>query len=254
MSRVSAGVSVSLGRTSTWSLNPTMNAGGNEETDQEADRPGLLGRYIRVFASPDELFRGLRTRPEWLGAMLLGGCLVLAGTLLIPPELTLATLRERMQEQGRAFPPGMADRMQTIRFGGAAAAFVAWFVVLNIFAGVVMVFFAFLLGHEGTYRQYLAVVAHAQLISATAGVLLAPLRIIAEDAQLLLSVGAFAPFLDDGYVLRSLSLLDLFGLWSWLLVGLGAARIGRKESWVGGAVFILFIPVTIAAVIANFTG
>ena len=139
-------MSVFLGRTSTWSLNPTMNAGGNEETDQEADLPG---RYTRVFASPDVLFRGLRTRPEWLGAMLLGGCLVLAGTLLIPPELTLATLRERMQEQGRAFPPGMADRMQTIRFGGAAAAFVAWFVVLNIFAGVVMVFFAFLLGHEG---------------------------------------------------------------------------------------------------------
>ncbi len=231
-----------------------MNAGGEGHTDQEADLPGLFGRYIRVFTSPDTLFQGLRTRPEWAGAMLLGGCLVLAATALIPPELTIATLRERMLEQGQAFPPGFADRMEAIRLGGAVAAFVAWSIMLAVFAGVVTVFFAFLLGHEGTYRQYLAVVAHAHLISATSGVLLAPLRIATEDAQLLLSVGAFATFLEAGYLLRFLSFLDLFGLWAWLLVGLGAARIGRRESWAGAAVIVLVIPLTMAAVIAIFTG
>ena len=231
-----------------------MNAGGKEHTDQEADLPSLFGRYIRVFTSPDILFQGLRTRPEWAGAMLLGSCLVFAGTVLIPPELTIATLRERMLERGQIFPPGLADQMETIRFGGSVAAFVLWAIMLTVFAGVVTVFFAFLLGHEGTYRQYLAVVAHAHLISATSGVLLAPLRIAAEDARLLLSIGAFATFLEAGYVLRFLSFLDLFGLWAWLLVGLGAARIGRRESWAGSAGCVLLIPITMAAVIAIFTG
>ena len=96
--------------------------------------------------------------------------------------------------------------------------------------------------------------AHAHLISATSGILLLPLRIAAEDAQLLLSLGAFARFLEAGYVLRFLSFLDLFGLWAWLLVGLGAARIGPKESWVGGTVIVMLIPLTMAAVIAIFTG
>jgi hypothetical protein len=82
--------------------------------------------------------------------------------------------------------------MAAIRVGGAVAAFVFWAIMLAVFAGVVTVFLAFLLGHEGTYRQYLAVVAHAHLISATSGILLLPLRIAAEDAQLLLSLGAFA--------------------------------------------------------------
>jgi len=186
--------------------------------------------------------------------MLLGSCLVLAGTVLIPPELTLATLRERMVEQGQEFPPGLADQMTAIRFGGAVAAFVFWALMLAIFSGVITVFFRFLLGHEGTYRQYLAVVAHAHLISATSGVLLAPLRILGEDAQLLLSLGTFATFLEAGYVLRFLSFLDLFGLWSWLLVGLGVARIGGKQSWAGGAVIVMLIPITMAAVIAIFTG
>jgi len=186
--------------------------------------------------------------------MLLGSCLVLAGTFLIPPELTVATLRERMLGQGQVFPPALAERMAAIRVGGAVAAFVFWAIMLAVFAGVVTVFLAFLLGHEGTYRQYLAVVAHAHLISATSGILLLPLRIAAEDAQLLLSIGTFAVFLEPGYILRFLSLLDLFGLWAWVLVGLGAARIARKRSWLGGLIFVLMIPVTIAALAAVLSG
>ena len=52
-------------------------------------------------------------------------------------------------------------------FGGAAAVFVFWPLQTAFYAGLVMLFFAILLGHQGTYRQYLAVVAHAQLIAAT---------------------------------------------------------------------------------------
>ena len=231
-----------------------MNAVGAEHTDQEAKPPGLFNRYFRVIFSPDLLFQGLRERPDWVGAMLLGGSLAAAGTLLLPPDLIIATLRERAMAQGQPIPPGLENLGGLLRYVGGAAAFVFWPVLLSIFAGLVTVFFAFLLGHEGTYRQYLAVVAHAHLIVATAGVLLWPLRIVMEDAQLLLSVGTFATFLETGYLLRFLSLLDLFSLWAWVLVGLGAARIARKKSWTFGCVSVLMIPVTTAAVVDIFTG
>ena len=84
-------------------------------------------------------------------------------------------------------------------------------------------------------------------------VLILPLRIVTEDAQLRLSIGTFAVFLEPGYMLEVLNLLDFFFLWGWVLVGLGAARIGRKESWAGAAVIAMVIPVTMAAVIAIFT-
>lgn len=227
-----------------------MNAAGEGNTDQEATLPGLFGRYIRVFTAPDVLFEGLRSRPAWAGATLLGGCLLVAGTVLIPPELTLAMLRE----QGRDLPPGFEDQMALFRYGFAVAGFVSWWIRVAFIAGVVTVVFSFLLGHEGSYRQYLAVVAHANLILATSAVLLLPLRIFAEDLQIRLSLGTFATFLEPGYMLRFLSLLDLFGLWGWILVGLGAATIGRKESWAGGSALILVIPITVAAIIAIFTG
>ena len=173
---------------------------------------------------------------------------------MLPPELTFAAIREQALARGQALPPGFVDQMEAFRYFGLVAAFVFWGVYIAILSGVVMGFFAFLAGHEGTYRQYLAVVAHAQLIPATATVLMVPLRIAAEDAQLVLSLGTFAVFLEPSYLLRLLSFLDLFGLWSWVLVGLGVARIARKESWGLGVVIVMIIPVTIAAVVAIFTG
>ena len=231
-----------------------MNTMGEGHPDQEAEFPGLFKRYFLVYFSPDLLFRALRGRPDWLGAVLLGGALIAVGTLLLPADVTIATLRERSLAQGQPLPSGFEDLGGVLRYVGGAAAFVFWPIAMALYAGVVMVIFAFLLGHEGAYRQYLAVVAHAHLITATAGILIAPLRIAMEDAQLLISIGTFATFLPPGYVLRFLSFVDLFGVWSWVLVGLGAARIARKKSWSVGCVFVLMIPLTTAAVIAIFTG
>jgi hypothetical protein len=226
--------------------NAQMIMSGTDGMDQKADGPGLVGRYIRVFISPDMLFQALRRRTVWAGAMLMESCLMLAGTVLMLPELTIATLRERALEKGRAFPPRLADRMELLRFADAAGAFIFWALLLTIFAGLVTLFFAFLVGHQRTFLQYLAVVVHVHLISATSTVLLLPLRIVAEDAQVLLSLGSFAVFLEPGYLLQFLSFLDLSGL--------GVARICRKESWAGGVVIVMIIPVTMAAVIAIFAG
>ena len=68
-----------------------MNAVGVEHTDQEAESPGIFTRYFQVFFSPDLLFQGLRTRPDYVGALLLGGGLLAAGQALLPTDLLLAT-------------------------------------------------------------------------------------------------------------------------------------------------------------------
>ncbi len=135
-----------------------MDAVGEEHTDQEATPPGLFNRYIRVFFSPDLLFQGLRSRPAWAGALLLGAVLAAAGTVLIPPDLALATFRETLQAQGQPVPPELDNLVAVLRYAGAGAAILFWPIRIAFYAGLVMLFFAILLGHEGTYRQYLAVV------------------------------------------------------------------------------------------------
>ena len=87
-----------------------MNTAEEQHTDQVATLPGLFGRYIRVVTAPDTLFQGLRGRPDWTGAIFLGAALIAAGTLLIPPDLTLATLREAILARGQPVPPGLEDQ------------------------------------------------------------------------------------------------------------------------------------------------
>ena len=231
-----------------------IQSGMTKDNTGNAAFPGLLSRYVQVFVSPGVLFDRLVGRPAWGGALVLGGLLVLAGVAFLPPELLLDAMRQRLLEQGQSMPPRLENSVNLMRFGGAVGAGLSFFVMVAFFSGLVTLGFAFIMGDEGTYRQYLAVVAHAHLIAATSGLVVLPLRIMAENPQLLLSVGTFAFFLEDGYVFRMLSLLDLFGLWGWVLVGLGAARIGRRESWATPAAFVLLIPIGIAAVVAIFTG
>ena len=235
-----------------------MNAVEEGDTNPEVQGPGLFSRYVQVFFSPDDLFQGLRTRPYWVGAVLLGSGLATVGFMLLPPDIMLETVREQALASGQPLPPEFESLVDdlggVVRYIIGAFTFVFWPLTPVVLAGVVTVIFRFLIGHEGTYKQYLAVVAHAHLVTATAAVLVAPLRIAMEDAQVLISLGSFAPFLEPGYLLRFLSLLDLFGIWAWLLVGLGAARIARKKSWAVGCVLVLMIPVVGAAVGALFTG
>ena len=235
-----------------------MNAVEEGDTNPEVQGPGLFSRYVQVFFSPDDLFQGLRTRPYWVGAVLLGSGLATVGFMLLPPDIMLETVREQALASGQPLPPEFESLVDdlggVVRYIIGAFTFVFWPLTPVVLAGVVTVIFRFLIGHEGTYKQYLAVVAHAHLVTATAQVLVAPLRIAMEDAQVLISLGSFAPFLESGYLLRFLSLVDLFGIWTWLLVGLGAARIARKKSWAVGCVLVLMIPVVGAAVGALFTG
>jgi len=235
-----------------------MNAMEEGDTNPEVQGPGLFSRYVQVFFSPDDLFQGLRTRPYWVGAVLLGSGLATVGFMLLPPDIMLETVREQALASGQPLPPEFESLVDdlggVVRYIIGAFTFVFWPLTPVVLAGVVTVIFRFLIGHEGTYKQYLAVVAHAHLVTATAQVLVAPLRIAMEDAQVLISLGSFAPFLESGYLLRFLSLVDLFGIWTWLLVGLGAARIARKKSWAVGCVLVLMIPVVGAAVGALFTG
>ncbi len=235
-----------------------MNAVEEGDTNPEVQSPGLFSRYVQVFFSPDDLFQGLRTRPYWVGAVLLGSGLATVGFMLLPPDIMLETVREQALASGQPLPPEFESLVDdlggVVRYIIGAFTFVFWPLTPVVLAGVVTVIFRFLIGHEGTYKQYLAVVAHAHLVTATAQVLVAPLRIAMEDAQVLISLGSFAPFLESGYLLRFLSLVDLFGIWTWLLVGLGAARIARKKSWAVGCVLVLMIPVVRAAVGALFTG
>lgn len=214
--------------------------------------PGLPIRLLWVFVSPGRLVEGLAAKPLWAGALLVGAVLVAASVALTPLELLMEANRTAAMERGAEMPE-MSERAQQ-----AMQVFIPAFSVLSVavmtffFAGVYNVVFAFVLGDEGTYKQYLAVVSHAWFIPALFALLLVPLKISSGDAQLTLNLGLFMPFLPEGYFQNLFRFLDLTQIWSVLVIAQGAHVIDRRRSFGSAAAILLVLLLLMAAVIARF--
>jgi len=182
-------------------------------------------RLLKVFVSPGELFESLKQRPLWGGVLAIGGLLVVASLLLIPAEVWISVMREQSAETGAELPGFLRSAGAVFRIATAAGAAIFWFLWAFVLAGIVTFVFAFFLGDEGRYREYLSVVSHALFIGAVGAVLLTPLRIIQQQPDLTLNVGTFFSFLGEGYTARVLRLLDLFGLWSYTVMAIGVTKI-----------------------------
>lgn len=215
----------------------------------------LLNRLARLFYAPASVMEELKEEPRWLGALLLAALLVVISSALVPEELMRETMRLDAIRRGTEVPAGMESRIGLMRSVSLIATPVFWLVWNFFLAGVLTVTFAFLLGDEGTYRQYLSVVAHASFIGAVGAVLTTPLRIQAQDLYLTLSIGTFAQgFMAEGYWLRVLQMLDLFGLWAYGLMALGAAAIDKRRTWLSGFVAIMVFGFSVAMVVARIRG
>jgi hypothetical protein len=226
-----------------------------EVEDGEDDGPALPNlavRFFQVFVSPGELFARLQHRPAWFGAVALGGALVALAAYLLPAELMLEVARQQFIERGQEIPPGFESGAGFIRLAGVIFGPVFWALFAVITSGIVTVIFTFLLGGEGTFKQYFSFVSHAYLVSAVGNLALVPLRISTGDPQLLLSVGTLVPIGGEEYLGNFLGLLDLFGLWTWVVVGVGVAIINKKQTWASATAILMVIPVGLAAIFAIF--
>jgi hypothetical protein len=193
----------------------------------------------------------LRESPRWFGPVALGAGILLLASLLIPVEMMVEAARIQQIRAGNEAPENMGRMVEVMRTVSLVATPVFWFVWTFFLTGVVTVVFAFLFGDEGTFRQYLAVVAHAGFVGAVGALLTTPLRIQAQDLYLTLSVGTFAQaFMAEGYWLRVLQALDLFGIWTYGLIALGASVLDKRRRWLGAFVTMMVFGVAIAMLVA----
>jgi hypothetical protein len=225
-----------------------------DETGAAPPLDPLPTRLWRVFVSPGEVFRGLAAEPVALGAIVLGTVLMALMNLAIPTEVFEEGLRNQMLETGQDIPGDPAMMARFIKLGAIFGILVLWPVIILGSAGIYALILLFGFGFEGSYRQYLAVTAHAVLVPAVAGLLLVPLKIVTGDAQLSLSVGSLFFFIEEGFLARFLGLLDLFNLWSYVLVGLGAAVVDGSRSPKTAISVTVGTGVLIALLVAAFTG
>lgn len=234
----------------------------NDPTPTPTSLPSLPARLLQVVVSPGELFRALRHAPGWgVGAILLGAILAAIG-VLVPGFFGLeafeATIRDSLVDAGQDVPGDVSTFALVSWLAGVFGALLFWPVMVFVSAGIWALVFLFLFGYGGSYRQLVVVTAHAFLVSALASVVLVPLRVFTGDFTSSLTAAAFFPFLGDGLLRTFLEFTDLFTLWAYGLVGLGAALVdGERSPGQGVTVSVataLLLTFVIASVANAFSG
>lgn len=217
-----------------------------------ATLPPLPTRLFQVFVSPGKLMEHLAETPRWVGAMLVSTALVGLAYALIPPEIMIEAQRMAAMERGADLPEIGDAALRFMRIAFPVGSAVATVVLSFFFAGVYTLIFAFLLGDEGRYVQYLAALTHAWFIAALLGLSVTPLRIATQDPQYSLNLASFFFFLPDGYLFNVLRALDLTQIWSTLVIAQGAHTIDGRRSFKSAAMILLGILVATALVVARF--
>jgi hypothetical protein len=218
----------------------------------EPGPPPLPRRLLDAFFSPGKMVQAVARNPHWVGALLVCVGLIALATWLTPPELFAEMQRRAALERGVDAPP-MTDRtLRVIRIASVVGGSIAFGLMAFVLSGLYTVIFAFVLGDEGRYKQYLAVFAHAAFIPALLSLTLVPLRIAAEDAQFSLNLASFAVLLEPGYFLNVLRMMDLTQIWSTLVVALGVRAIDDRRSFTSAAAILLGIQLAVALVVARF--
>ena len=220
--------------------------------EDESSLPALPARLVAVFFSPGRLMDELVLDPRWIGALLAGAALVGLSVALIPVDVFMEMNRQAALERGAEFPE-MTDRaLEMMRVVIPLGSVVSTLAFTAVFTGVYTIIFAFVLGDEGRFRQYLAVVSHAYFIPLLFGLLVTPLRISTGDPQFTLNLASFFVFLPDGYVLNVLRVFDLTQIWSTLVIAQGVHAIDRRRSFSSAATILLVLFCGTALIIARF--
>ena len=221
-------------------------------TDETAPPfPSLPRRALQAFVSPDKLGEALARNPVWAGALLAATLVGALQFFLIPEEIWDQMMREAALEGGGEPPEWIGSFMRYFRIFGAPIGIAVYMFVKS---GLTALIFAFVLGDEGRYRQYLSLVVHSQLVPLLVGLLLVYPRVITGNVQLTLNVGSFFFFLPDGYLLKALTMLDLTQLWAWLIIAQGVHSIDPKRSFKSAAIVLMGWAILVAFGLALLPG
>ena len=199
----------------------------------------LFARAKGVIRAPRTTFAAVIAAPRW-GDVLLLATLVsfLASALLLSTEVGRLALVDQWERTAIAFG-GNVDDAQYAQFQELSRQGVAYAALTAAIGGPVLVAVMALIltgvlrsviRSGASFRQVLAVVAHAQVILALRQVVAAPASYVSETLASPTTLVRFAGMIDEGSPLaRFLGVLDLFVVWWIVVLAVGVAALARRR-------------------------
>lgn len=226
-------------------------------------RDSLFARLLSVIHSPRATFEAVARAPSWLG-MLTFTFLVTVGctAILLETEVGQLALLDQWERTASAFGQTIDDTqyaaMEDTSQNGAAYAALSSLVsgpVLTVaLSGLFFAVFRGTAPGSVTYRQVLAVVAHAGIILTLRQVIAAPVAYANETLASPMTLGMFFRMLDEASLpARFFGVIDLFVIWWIVVLAMGMSVLYQRPARRLAVVFVgayLTLAVVLAVVMA----
>ncbi len=159
---------------------------------------------------------------------------------MIPAELMREAMMAGLPTDASPEQIEAVDKMADFtRSFGWVLAIVSTVFLFAFLAGVLKLIYGVLLGGAVTFKQMFSATTHAQLINTAGALVTLPLIRATGDLRSTLSLHLLAPDLERGsWLLGFLQGLNLFGLWTMVVLGIAVSRMSPKVS-TGSAISLL---------------
>ena len=233
----------------------------SQDSPAPAAQPlSFVQRVIGVVISPGETMARIAAAPKWLDVLLVTTILSAAGfawflSTDIGQTAYVDQAVAQLESWGRTVNADMYAGIQR------QAAYASWIqgitilivgpIMAAIISGVLFGIFT-VLGGEARYKQVLAVVAHAGVISTLQLAFTLPVNYQRQSMSSATNLAVFFPNLTDGSFAASvLGFIDLFWVWYVVVLAIGLAAVYRRK-WTSVAGGLLVVYVLIGLAIAAF--
>jgi hypothetical protein len=212
-------------------------------TPTDAPALSLAQRFTGVLFSPRPTFESVVARPKWADIFFV--CLLITAVVwssfIFSPvgyqALTdqVTTQAQRGAEQRGQNPAQAVENttkaMPFIRAVTIGVVFIVPFVLVMAISGILFMVFGAILGGGGTFKQVLAIVAHAGVVQTVAGIFITGLNYVRGTMTSMTNLGVFAQMLpEDSFVVRMLSAIDLVWIWYLIIIAIGLSVLFRRKT------------------------
>lgn len=227
----------------------------------------LFARVLGIIHAPRATLEAVARRPLWAGVLVFTFAVTTGCTaMLLETEVGRLALVDQWERAAAAFGQNV-DEIQYAAMAEASENGAAYAVVSSLVSGPLLavglsiVFFGVFhraRGVSATYRQVLALVAHASVILALRQVIAAPVTYARETLASPMTMSVFFTMLDEtSLAARFFGIIDLFVIWWITVLAIGMSvlyrRPARRLALVFAAVYVT-LAVALAIVMAVMGG
>ena len=229
-------------------------------TGAPAARMSLLARFLGVITSPKETFRSVAAHPEWFGALALVtlALAVLTGAFLSTSVGQTAWLEAASAGADDRGYEAMLKMSKYVGYIGVVQMLIMVPLVTTVISGIFYAVFNAGLGGNATFKQVLAVVAHAGAIFVLGQLFTVPVNYLRGKMASATNLISLLPMIDDkSFLGRLLATIDLFLIWWVIVLAIGLAVLYRRRTQpIAIGLFCAYaaIALTIAAVMSRMGG